>query len=333
MEKSRDVIRRQHKSLATEKQYCGWIALYLRFCFTLPADMPSEKKFEAFLTYQAKVKDVAASTQNSAFHAVRFFYEQVLGKVLGKIDALRATRPDRLRTAPSIADTHKLLAAVPDVGGYPTNLIARLLYGRGLRVSEPLNLRMKDIRFDERKIFIIAGKGRKDRVVRLDDWMVEPLQRQMVAALLVWESDVRNGVPLEVPHQLARKYPETRFSKHWAWVFPSRTTCRHPRTDEIVRYRMHEANVQRAFKLARAKTGVLAVPHEMRHAHATHLLDTGLVNPKALQEEMGHKDIRTTFGYCHADALNVLDPTLISPRQTIIAVPTLHPHRLEYHHA
>ena len=172
---------------------------------------------------------------------------------------------------------------------------------------ETLQLRLKDLDFEGRRIIIRSGKGNKDGVVRLDEWMIVPLQRQMVVALTVWESDCRNQTPLSIPHQLAKKYPDTRFSKHWAWLFPQHHPCHDPRTSEKVRFHMHPANVQRAFKVARHMTGINAIPHEMRHAHATHLLDAG-VNPKALQAEMRHVDIRTTFGYCHAEAMSVRSP-------------------------
>jgi len=103
------------------------------------------------------------------------------------------------------------------------------------------------------------------------------------------------------------KYPEYKFAWQWAWVFPAHWPCKNPRTGERVRYRMHEANVQRAIREARRKIGVMVLPHELRHAYATHSLDRG-VNLKALQEAMGHAQIETTIGYCHADALSVPSP-------------------------
>jgi integrase len=95
-----------------------------------------------------------ASTQNQAFTATLFFYKDVLGTPLKSVEALRATRPERIRRAPTVAETRALIAAVRPVAGYPTNLVARLLYGCGLRVSEPLNLRVKDVCFDGGKLFI-----------------------------------------------------------------------------------------------------------------------------------------------------------------------------------
>ncbi len=231
----------------------------------------------------------------------------VLGVPLKNVDALRATRPDHIRHAPTVKETRDLIAAVRDSGGYPNNLVTRLLYGCGLRVTEPLNLRIKDVQFDASRLFIMGGKGRKDRVVALPCSLVPEIKLQLDYARMIWKRDVLRRTPLELPHQLATKYPEYRFAWTWAWLFPARNPCNHPRTGELVRYRMHEVNVQRAIKEARRRIGIMVLPHELRHAYATHSLDSG-TNIKALQEAMGHAHIDTTAGYCHAEALSVKSP-------------------------
>ena len=119
--------------------------------------------------------------------------------------------------------------------------------------------------------------------------------------------DKQNCTPLMLPHRLARKYPEYQFAWPWAWLFPAHFPCRDPRTGTIVRYRMHEANVQRAVKRARRELGISVLPHELRHGYATHCLQNG-VNPRAIQEAMGHKSLETTMGYLHAEALSVSSP-------------------------
>jgi integron integrase len=307
IEKARAVIRRQHKSIGTESTYLGWLRRYMGAVRHMPAGISSEQKLERFLTELALKHDVSASTQNQAFNAICFFYKDVLGYPLQNVDALRATRPTRVRHAPTVKETRALLAAVKDVGGYPCNLITQLLYGCGLRVSEPLNLRIKDVELDGGKLFIMGGKGRKDRVVALPCALVDLIRGQMDHARAVWQRDKLAKLPLEVPHQLAKKYPEYQFAWPWAWLFPSRWPCKHPRTGELVRYRMHEANVQRAIKQARRQLGIMVLPHELRHAYATHSLDKG-VNIKSLQEAMGHECVETTIGYCHADSLSVPSP-------------------------
>lgn len=303
------VMRRQHKSLSTERDYAGWLRRYFEFRVsrTFPPETTREKKVEAFLTSLARDRQVAAATQNVAFNAICFFYRDVLQKPLANVDALRATRPTRVRHAPSVLETFALLNDVKDVGGYSTNLVARMLYGCGLRVSEPLNLRTKDISFDDGKLFVMGGKGRKDRVVSLPDSLVLELRGQLDYARAVWRRDVDAGVPVEMPEALARKYPEYRSAWGWAWVFPGHQPCRHPRTGEWVRWRMHEVNVQRAIRDARRRLGIMVLPHELRHAYATHCLDRG-VNIKALKDAMGHAQVETTMGYCHADALSVRSP-------------------------
>jgi site-specific recombinase XerD len=306
IQKTIGVLRRQHKALATEESYCGWLRRYFTAIRAMPMEWTRERKTEAFLTALAR-RDVSAATQNSAFHAILYFYKDVIGEPLQKVDALRATRPTQLRHAPSVADTSALLRTVADVGGYPTKLIVKLLYGCGLRVSEPLNLRVKDVAFEDSRLFILGAKGRKDRVVNLPCSVVEELREQLVYARVLWQRDQVLRLPVEMPHQLAAKYPEYQFAWPWAWVFPSHQPCRHPRTGAIVRYRMHEANVQRAVRDARRKLGLAVTPHELRHAYATHSLNRG-VNLKALSEAMGHAQIETTAGYCHAEALSVPSP-------------------------
>src|SRR5262249_11951233 len=156
LQRARDVIRRQHKALSTEETYIFWLRRYMNALRHIPPDLPSEKRLERFLTDLARKDDVSACSQNQAFNAVLFFYRDVLQQELGNIDALRAQRPVHERHAPSITDTRSLLRTVRNEGGYPTNLIVRMLYGCGMRVTEPLNLRVKDINF-ERCTLCIRG--------------------------------------------------------------------------------------------------------------------------------------------------------------------------------
>jgi integron integrase len=318
VQKLREVIRRQHKALATEESYTHWLRRYIGSLGRIPAELSSEKKLERFLTDLALRQGVAASTQNQAFNAIVFFYKEVLGTPLHDVKALRVTRPPGLRHAPTVGQTQALLQAVRDLEGYPTNLVARLLYGCGLRVSEPLNLRIKDVDLAGGKLFIRGAKGGKDRVVSLPRVLGTDLAKQIQRARTVWEFDKRDGIPVELPHQLARKYPDYRFVWPWAWLFPARNPCIHPRTRQLVRYRMHEANVQRAIKIARQKLGILVLPHELRHAYATHCLERG-ANPRSIQEAMGHVCLETTMGYLHAESMSVKSPldTIPSPEQSI----------------
>ena len=301
-----EVIRLRHLAKATEDCYVAWLRRFMRFLVERRPTGTTEQKLEAFLTQLAK-QDVAATTQNQAFNALVFFYREAMKQPLGDIRAPRAKRPAMIRTAPEVDEVRALLAGVQDVGGYPTRLLVRMLYGMGLRVSEPLNLRVKDVRLQDSQLIICGAKGGKDRVVPLPCALVPEVKAQLTHARAVWERDQLAGLPVALPGLLAKKYPDWRFAWKWAWLFPAHAPCRHPRTDETVRWRCHEANVQRAVRQAARPLGLCVTPHHLRHAYATHSLNRG-VNVKALQLAMGHAHSDTTLGYCHASALSVPSP-------------------------
>jgi site-specific recombinase XerD len=168
-------------------------------------------------------------------------------------------------------------------------------------------LRIKDINLDQATLSIRGAKGGNDRMITLPNSLKIEVAQQMHAARSVWLRDQQNQIPLELPQQLGKKYPEYLFAWSWEWLFPTHAVCPHPRTRQIVRYRMDEVNVQRAVKIARLKLGIMILPHELRHGYATHALEFG-ANPRAIQEAMGHKSLETTMGYLHAESLNVRSP-------------------------
>lgn len=302
----REVIRLKHLSLSTETTYVGWVVRYMDAVVKMPQGLASEQKVEAFLTSLAK-SDCSASTQNQAFNAILFLYRDVLGKPLSKVDAMRAKRPAHIRVAPSVGDVSKLLESVQDVHDYPTRLVVRMIYGCGLRVTEPLNLRVKDVLLSESRIIIRDAKGGKDRAVALPCSLVVEMQHQLRVAKVMWERDVRAGVPVQLPGRLGEKYPQSRFAWQWAFVFPSHKPCQHPRTGEVVRWRMHEANVQKCVRDAARKHGLAITPHVLRHAYATHALRQG-ANVRDIQDALGHAHINTTMGYLTATQCNVASP-------------------------
>jgi integrase len=165
MDRARRIIRQQHKALSTEETHLFWLTRYMRAPRRIPRDLSSEQKLERFLSDLARYRDVSASTQNQAFNALLFFYRDVLGRPLGNVDALRAKRPVHARHAPTIGEAQLLLRTIRNVGGYPTSLIAKSLYGCGWRVSEPLNWRIKDTNFERRRLCIRGAKGGSDRMV------------------------------------------------------------------------------------------------------------------------------------------------------------------------
>ena len=306
VEKMVSVMRRRHMAFASEQTYVSWLRRFARFVSERQPQGPPAQKMEAFLTQLAR-QQVAASTQNQAFNAVLFFYKQVLGVEVGKVDALRAITPRYVRTPPEVHEVKALLASVKDTGGYPTRLIVRMIYGMGLRVSEPLNLRIKDVMLGESRLILRGAKGGKDRVVALPCSLIGEIKTQTAYARGVWERDAADRMPVKLPGLLAKKYPHSRFAWKWAFLFPSLRPCEDPRGDGLVRWRCLEVNVQRCVRNAARPLGLDITPHHLRHAYATHSLNRG-VNLKALQSAMGHANIETTIGYCHAEACSVPSP-------------------------
>ncbi len=300
------IIRRKHLSPSTEHCYSHWLRRYMGFLAEAKPAGDSTRKIETFLTRLAQT-GVAAATQDQAFNAVLFFYREVLREEPGAISALRAKRPETMRTAPTREDVRALLGAVKDVGGYPTRLIVQMLYGMGLRVSEPLNLRIKDVLITESRVIVRGAKGGKDRSVSIPCSLVNPIKAQLEIARAVSERDRLAGLPVPLPGLLAKKYPDQRFSPAWAWLFPAHGPCLDPRLGEPVRWRCHEVNVQRCVKSAATWLGLFLTPHNLRHAYATHALAQG-ANPRAIQDVLGHSSIETTMRYLHADPMAVPSP-------------------------
>ena len=308
LQKVSDVCRRKHLSYATEKSYLGWIQSYIGMLAELPAGWSSEEKVSAFLTREAK-RGVAAATQSQALNAVVFLYGQVLELPLEKVDALRVRRPAMIRTALSLEETRALLGAMEDYAGYPTRLIVRLLYGCGLRVTEPLELRVKDVDVVAGHLVVRQAKGNKDRMVGLPDCLRGEMAAQLRVARAVSAGDAAAGLPVALPTLIGTKYPKAQFEAGWAWVFPMERPCAHPRTGERVRWRMHEVNVQRAVRRAAARAGleVKVTPHVLRHTYATHAHGAGAA-ARDLQAVLGHGKLETTMRYLEARPAGVQSP-------------------------
>jgi integron integrase len=306
IQKLTDTARRKHFSLSTEQSYAGWLRRYCSYLAKLPASWPSERKLESFLSMLAR-DDVSASTQNQAFNALLFFYQECLGHKLSGVNSLRAKRAAFVRRAPPVEEVRALLKDVRDESAYPVRLVVKLLYGCGLRITEPLSLRIRDVDIPGSRFIIRQAKGRKDRVVPIPCPVIGEIQAQIENARVTWRRDAAAQVPIKLPGQLARKYPRAASSWQWAWLFPQIAPCNDPRSGEIVRWHMLESCVQRAVKNSCRRIGLDIKPHELRHAYATHCLNGGQ-NPRAIQQAMGHKSLETTMGYLHAEALSVRSP-------------------------
>jgi len=298
MDQVRDKLRLQHDAIRTEDAYVNWILRYIRFHHKRhPAEM-GIPEIEAFLTDLAVRGKVAASTQNQAFSAILFLYREVLHQELaGPIDALRAQKPVRLPTVLTKEEVRLVLGHLAGVHA----LIAKLLYGSGMRILECLRLRVQDLDFGQHLILVREAKGDSARRTMLPEALIAPLQEHLRGVKLLHDRDLQDGFgSVYLPDALARKYPNAAREWHWQYVFPSEKFSQDPRSAAIRRHHLDEQNVQRAVRKAAVKARIpkKVTCHTFRHSFATHLLENGY-DIRTVQELLGHKDVSTTMIYTH----------------------------------
>ena len=299
LDRVREQLRLKHYSYRAEETYLHWIKRYILFHKKRHPDEMGDEEIRAFLIQLAEKEHVAASTQNQAFSALLFLYRHVLNKEL-TVDykSIGASRSQHLPTVLTKEETQKVIDYLN--GEY--QLMAKLLYGSGLRVMECLRLRIKDIDFDYKTVTIYDGKGEKDRVTVLPESLIPLLKIQLERVRRIYESDKKAQLPgVSMPSPaLSRKYPNA--GREWAWqyLFPATGYSSDPRSGEKLRHHVHPSNIQKAVRQAarRADVDKPVSPHTFRHCFGTHLLQNGY-DIRTVQELLGHKDVRTTMIYTH----------------------------------
>ncbi len=298
LDQVRQAIRARHYSYRTEKAYIHWIRRFTTLYNTRhPAEM-GEAEIGQFLSSLASNFRVSASTQNQALNALLFLYRKVFGKEIGYVNGVvRAKRPTRLPVVLSRQEVRAILARLDG----PEWIMGMLLYGAGLRLTECLRLRVKDVDFSCNEIRVRSGKGDKDRVTMLPSVVKEPLRRHLEQVRQNYDADVKSGsIGVPLPDALARKYPNAAKDWGWYWVFPASKLYGDPRSGVKCRYHIHESVLQKAVKEAVEKVGLAkpATCHTFRHSFGTHLLEDGY-DIRTIQELLGHKDVSTTMIYTH----------------------------------
>lgn len=294
----RENIRLRHYSLRTEKTYIGWVRRYVRFCGGRHPRGLGADALTTFLTHLSVDLKVSASTQNQALQALLFLYRDVLKLDLPFLDQIvRATKPARLPVVLTRDEVRRVLAHLAG----RTRLVVGLLYGSGLRLTESLEIRVKDLDLDRRELIVRNGKGAKDRVTVIPAELVAPLRVHLLELAGWFERERNVGSPgVSVPDALKRKYPMAPISFGWHWIFPSRSFCTDPYDGSVVRFHVHARPLQKAVQLALRNAGIdkPAGCHTFRHCFATHLLESGS-DIRTVQELLGHSDVRTTMIYTH----------------------------------
>ena len=256
-----------------------------------------EKKVEDFLNYLALERNVAASTQNQAFNALVFLYKRVLESPLENVKATRSRKEARIPvvlTREEVKQVLLLLDGVPE-------LVVKLLYGCGLRITEAVKLRVQNIDFGFKQVTVRDGKGMKDRVTPFPDNLESLLRNHLERVKMIHEKDLAQGYgSLCLPNALARKYPKAEREWNWQYVFPGRGLSKDPRSGIIRRHHLDQSAINRAIKQAVRQTEITkkVSAHTFRHSFATHLLQRG-TDIRTIQSLLGHKDLETTMIYTH----------------------------------
>ncbi|MDF1592898.1 MAG: integron integrase [Desulfobacterales bacterium] len=300
MDEVHDFMRLHHYSIHSERTYCDWIKRYVQFHgMKSRQDLSDgEKKIEAFLTHLAVRENVAPATQNQAMNALVFLYKKVLKLPLdNEINAVRAHRKVNVPVVLSREETAKVISFT---SGTP-QLVVKLLYGSGLRISEAIRLRVQDIDYEPKTITVRSGKGAKDRITTFPSSITPFLSDHLSKVKRIHENDLNQGYgEVYMPYALARKYINAAKEWGWQYVFPASARSTDPRSDVTRRHHIDPSVVNKAIKTAVRKAGLTKIitAHTFRHSFATHLLQRG-TDIRTIQALLGHSDVSTTMIYTH----------------------------------
>lgn len=298
LEALRRALRLNHYSLRTEQSYLETVRRFLQFSKPASTTEIGAEQVRRFLEHLAVDRQVAASSQNQAFSALLYFCRHVLGKELeGLGDVARAKRGRRLPEVLSREEVRRMLAVAEGTPG----LMLRLIYGAGLRLTECLRLRIKDVDFARATVTVRGGKGDKDRVVMLPETLRTSFQEHRSRLEALWRQDREAGLDgVWMPGALDEKAPNAGRELAWQWFFPAKSLSVDPRSERKRRHHLSDNALHKAVKVAAQRAGI-AKPvscHTLRHSFATHLLENG-TDIRTVQDLLGHNSVETTQIYTH----------------------------------
>lgn len=294
--KINEALTARHYSEHTKISYKKWVQDFLNT--NLGKENIGEQEINDYLKNLALKKNVSASTQNQALAALLFYFRFILNTPVTELGSvIHAKKSERV---PVVFSREEVARVIENLYGQK-RLIAKLLYGTGMRLNEALSLRVLDLDFDQNEIIVRHGKGDKDRHVMIPQKLVLELKAHIEKVRELHNKDLADGWGSNpMPGALARKYPAGSKEFKWQWLFPQKNRWKNLETGEEGRWHLDESLMQRAVKQAILEAGINknASCHTFRHSFATHLLEIGY-DIRTIQELLGHSDVSTTMIYTH----------------------------------
>lgn len=291
-------IMLRHYSPKTLKAYTFWTRKFRGFLINQDPAGLTTGDVKAFLTDMAVRLGFSASAQNQAFNALLFVFRHVLKRELG--DLSDTPRAKRSKYVPTVLSRQEVDALFANLKG-PYRLMAELMHGCGLRLSDVANLRLQNFNFDTGMLSVQFGKGGKSRMVPLPKKILPQIQGQLDFVKALHREDLNKGYNgTFMPGLFDRKAKNAARELVWQWFFPAQSLTWVEKSNERRRYHVHESDIQKSVKAAAGKAGIpkRVSPHTLRHSFATHLLQANY-DIRQIQQMLGHSDVRTTMIYTH----------------------------------
>ncbi|TVQ10086.1 MAG: integron integrase [Bacteroidetes bacterium] len=302
LDEVRDVIRKSQLSGSTEKSYLDWVYRFMLFHSKRDPAQMGVNEVKEFLDDLQQKRKVAPATQNQALNALLFLYKKVL--LVPLEHELKNIRLEKqLPLVLSREDVKRVLANLR--GEF--RLMASLIYGSGLRLTECMKLRIRDLDFNRKEIIVRSEKKGMERRTIMPVVLIPVLLRQVEKSRICHEENmlvpefsgscISEGIEAKIPAGF--KDADSQF------LFPSRKLTADPVTGQWIQHYHHESYLQKALKEAIVKAGISirASSSTLRHSFAVHLLEDGY-DIHTIQKLLGHKNIRTTLVYTHIQHRN-----------------------------
>lgn len=297
IERLRSFMKVKNYSYRTIQTYVFWVQAYGRFSSPKNIKNLGSVDIEMYLGYLSRNKNISVNTQETAFNAIMFFYTKFIGINDLKVNVSFKGKPKKLPVVLNKTEINNLFKNLSGIN----LLICKLIYGSGLRLSEALSLRVKDIDFDSKIIHVHNGKGNKDRIVMLPESLIEELKQQLIKVELQHQKDLQAGLgTVSIEGLQGTKLKGREASISYQWYFPSGSCSLDAYTSNMKRWHIHPTTIQSALRVSGQKSGLRKVitPHVLRHSFATALLKSG-TDIRTVQELLGHQSLETTEIYLH----------------------------------